>query len=79
MNCEIAEVPKNLTHLFAPLDLTVNKSLKSFEQREFSKYYSDQIARQLRVKYQPAFANAQSRILKLTLGYQSSSHYMQIL
>ena len=45
----IAEVPKNLTHLLAPLDLTVNKSLKSFEQREFSRYYSECIARSLRV------------------------------
>ena len=40
----IAEVPKNLTHLLTPLDLTVNKSLKSFEQREFSKYYSEFIS-----------------------------------
>eukprot|EP00116_Pleurobrachia_bachei_P010527 sb/3470789/ len=39
LNCEIVEVPKNLTHLLAPLDLTVNKSLKSFEQRELSKYW----------------------------------------
>lgn len=44
----IAEVPKNLTHLLAPLDLTVNKSLKSFEQSEFSKYYSECISSALR-------------------------------
>ena len=31
------------------MDLTVNKSLKYFEQREFSRYYSECIARSLRV------------------------------
>ena len=41
-------MPKNLTHLLAPLDLTVNKSLRTLEGREFSKYYSDSIANSLR-------------------------------
>ena len=48
INGVIAEVPKNLTNLLAPLDLTLNKSLKSFKQREWSKYYSDQIAKHIR-------------------------------
>ena len=44
----IGDVPKNMTHLFAPLDLTVNKSMKQLEQREFSEYYSKAIGSHLK-------------------------------
>ena len=49
LNFVIAEVPKNLTHLLAPLDLTVNKSLKTLEGREVSVYYSEAIAKYIRL------------------------------
>ena len=39
----------HLTHLLAPLDLTVNKSLKTLEGREFSVYYSEAIAKYIRL------------------------------
>ena len=34
---------KNMTHLFQPLDLTTNSSLKKIEKRAFSKYLSSSI------------------------------------
>ena len=34
---------KNMTHLFQPLDLTTNSSLKKIEKRGFSKYLSSSI------------------------------------
>ena len=40
---ESVMVPKNMTHLFQPLDLTTNVSLKKIEKRAFSKYFSSSI------------------------------------
>ena len=40
LNIVRVDIPKNFTHLVAPLDLTVNKKLKEFEQAMFSDYYS---------------------------------------
>ena len=39
-NVATADVPKNLTHLLSPLDLTVNKSIKVIERQEFSSYFT---------------------------------------
>ena len=60
---EIAEVPKNMTYLLQPLDLTVNKSLKQLEIREFSKYYSDSIARFMRENPISEIENAQVDVI----------------
>ena len=40
---ESVMVPKNMTHLLQPLDLTKNASLKKIEKRVFSKYFSSSI------------------------------------
>ena len=36
-------VPKNMTHLLQPLDLTTNASFKKFEERAFSEYLTSSI------------------------------------
>ena len=37
---ESAMVPKNMTHLLQPLDLTINASFKKYEKRDFSEYFT---------------------------------------
>ena len=46
-NIITADVPKNLTHLLSPLDLTVNKSIKLLERKEFTSYFTENVARAL--------------------------------
>ena len=38
LNLVTAGIPKNLSHLLSPLDLTVNRSIKQVERGEFSLY-----------------------------------------
>lgn len=45
---ECVMVPKNMTHLLQPLDLTTNGSLKKLEKRAFSKYFTSSIMSALR-------------------------------
>lgn len=40
---ESAMVPKNMTHLLQPLDLTTNASFKQLEKRSFSDYFTSSI------------------------------------
>ena len=46
-NTHYVLVPNNMTQLFQPLDLTVNKHCKSYLKRLFSKWYAQQIENQL--------------------------------
>ena len=46
-NIHFVLVPNNMTQLFQPLNLTVNKHCKSFLKRLFSDWYSQQIQNQL--------------------------------
>ncbi len=46
-NILTADVPKNVTHLLSPLDLTVNKSIKLLERKEFTNYFTENVARAL--------------------------------
>ena len=41
-------VPKNMTHLLQPLDLTTNGSLKKFEKKAFSGYFCSSILKELK-------------------------------
>ena len=41
------EVPKNMTHLLQPLDLTTNGIVKKMEQRAFSDYFTNCITEAL--------------------------------
>lgn len=45
---ETVMVPKNMTHLLQPLDLTTNGSLKKFENKAFSEYFCSSIMKELK-------------------------------
>ena len=40
-------MPPNLTHVFQPLDLTINGVAKAFLKNKFSEWYSQQITKRL--------------------------------
>ena len=42
-------VPKNLTHLLQPLDLTINGSFKKMEKAAFRDYFTNTITRELEI------------------------------
>ena len=42
-------VPKNLTHLLQPLDLTTNGSFKKMEKAAFRDYFTNRITRELQI------------------------------
>ena len=41
-NIVASKVPPNMTHLYQPLDLTVNKSVKDFMKQKFGEWFSRQ-------------------------------------
>ena len=47
LNIKVVPVPKNMTHLLQPLDLTTNASLKKMEKRGFSDYFTSTITKVL--------------------------------
>ena len=47
MNIKDIEVPKNMTHLLQPLDLTTNGVVKKMEQRKCSDYFTNCITEAL--------------------------------
>ena len=46
-NCDVVIVPYNLTNKFQPLDLSVNKTAKSFIQNKYNDWFADQVFTQL--------------------------------
>ena len=44
---KLVRVPPNMTHLFHPLDLTVNGAAKSYLKRRFTEWYGSQISKHL--------------------------------
>ena len=44
---KLVRVPPNMTHLFQPLDLTVNGAAKSYFKRRFTEWFSAKIAKDL--------------------------------
>ena len=46
-NIFIVTVPNNMTHLFQPLDLTVNGHCKAFLKRKFTQWFAQQFDKQL--------------------------------
>ena len=47
---EVVTVPKNMTHLLQPLDLTTNATFKKFEKRAFSEYFTSCIMKALELE-----------------------------
>ena len=46
-DCICVYVPPNLTHVFQPLDLTVNGMAKEFLNKKFGDWYANQITKKL--------------------------------
>ena len=42
-NILMCQIPTNMTHLFQPLDLTVNGSGKSFLKNKFSEWFAQKV------------------------------------
>lgn len=42
-NICVTKVPPNMTHLYQPLDLTVNKFAKDFMKKKFSEWFTRQM------------------------------------
>ena len=42
-NILLVKVPSNMTHLFQPLDLTVNSCAKNYMLEKFAEWYASQI------------------------------------
>ena len=49
LNIVTVQVPKNLTHLLQPLDLTTNLIFKRLEKESFSQYFTDNITKALSI------------------------------
>ena len=47
LNIKDVEVPKNITYLLQPLDLTTNEVVKKMEQRPFNDYFTNCITEAL--------------------------------
>jgi len=58
-------VPNNMTHLYQPLDLTVNKHSKTFLKKLFSEWYAQQIENQLALGKKVEEINIQFRLSTL--------------
>ena len=46
-NCIVQHIPNNHTNLFQPLDISVNKSAKSFISDKYQKWYASEVTTQL--------------------------------
>ena len=47
LNIKDVKIPKNMTHLLQPLDLTTNRVIEKMEQRKFSHYFTKCITKAL--------------------------------
>ena len=64
-NILLVLVPNNMTHMFQPLDLTVNKHCKTFLKNLFSEWYSRQIENVLPLGKKIEDVNIQFRLTTL--------------
>ena len=62
LNIKVVKVPANMTHVFQPLDLTVNGSAKTFMRKKFVIWYAEEIKKQM-----DAGVPAESRDVNLKL------------
>ena len=60
-NCALIILPHNLTNKFHPLDITVNKPVKSFINDKYNMCYTEQVAKQLNEGKAPADAKVNER------------------
>ena len=67
VNIVTADIPKNMTHLLSPLDLTVNNKMKAIEREDFSNYYSAAMTKILSSNKEIDIADARVDIKMSTL------------
>ena len=61
----VAIVPQNLTNKFQPLDITVNKRVKSFISNKYNDWFSKQVSQQLEKGRQPADVKVSLALIEL--------------
>ena len=61
-NIYFVTVPNNMTHLFQPLDLTVNGHDKKFMKNEFPKWYMQQVDNVLQIGTKPKDINIEFHV-----------------
>ena len=64
-NGKMVPIPANMTHIFQPLDLTVNRSSKAFLRDQAQNWYSNEIRQQLEQKIEPHKIKVDVRIARL--------------
>ena len=64
-NILLVRVPANMTHIFQPLDLTVNETFGTFMHKKFSKWYSTQILHALENGCEPMDAKVSVKLTNM--------------
>ena len=64
-NISYVVVPANLTNLFQPLDLTVNKAAKVFMRNQYSEFYRSEVEKQLSNTVSPHDVNVNRNLATL--------------
>ena len=64
-NCIIVIVPLNMTNKFQPLDISVNKSSKSFLSNQYNQWFSDKVVTQLANGKLPCDVKISSKLLDI--------------
>ena len=62
---KMVAVPNNMTHIFQPLDLTVNRSCKAYLRKLGQDWYADQVSAQLLNGIKPENVSVDVRISTL--------------
>ena len=66
-------IPHNLTNKFQPLEISVNKTGKSFTSDKYNSWLANEVSKQLRA----GKAAANFNVIKLNLNSLLSNHYMR--
>ena len=64
-NFDVVIVSRNLTYKFQPLDLSVNKVVKSFIQNKYNDWFANQVFTQLQNGKDPTYVKIPSKLLDL--------------
>ena len=64
-NCDVVVAPHSLTDKFQPLDLSVNKAVKSFIQNKYDDLFADQVFTQLQNGKDPTDVKISSKLSDL--------------
>ena len=65
--CQVVIVPHDLTNKFQPLDINVNKPVKSFISNKYNGWFSKQVSQQLEKGIQLADVKVSLNVIKTRL------------